>query len=68
MALFLGSRSVCLAECLDNRLAADYDSEIIFSEEEGLLSYRRAKDFQKRIHQYLTSKGINPALLKKRKK
>jgi len=60
--------AVCLAECLDNRLAADYDSEFIFSEEEGLLSYRRAKDFQKRIHQYLTSKGINPALMKKRKK
>jgi hypothetical protein len=56
-----------LAESLDDRLAADYDVEITFSSEEAEEECHRAKDFQKRIRQYLVSKGIKSGELRMRK-
>lgn len=45
--------SAHLAEGLDDRLAADYDAEASFSEEQALYECRRSREFLDRIRRHL---------------
>jgi uncharacterized protein (UPF0332 family) len=56
-----------LAESLDDRLAADYDAESNFSEEEVSHDCRRARSFIQRIRRFLLSSGFTQSELRKRK-
>jgi uncharacterized protein (UPF0332 family) len=50
--------SAHLGESQDDRLAADYDAEVAFSQEDARHEYRRAREFLRRIRQYLLTKGL----------
>ena len=47
-----------LGESLDNRLAADYDSEVAFSAREAAQETRRARRFLSRMRRYLLANGF----------
>lgn len=48
-----------LVEGLDDRLAADYDTEVSFSADETAGECRRAGEFVERVRQYLITKGFS---------
>lgn len=50
-----------LAEGLDDRLAADYDSDREFTAREARDESRRAAAFLKRVRRYLRAQGLKPA-------
>lgn len=50
---------------LDERLAADYDSEVTFSEQDALRECREARKFIGRIRRYLRDKGFTESELRK---
>lgn len=52
--------SAFLAEGLDDRLAADYDATMLFSEQETRGECERAKAFVGRMRDYLLVKGMAP--------
>ena len=47
-----------LARSADNRLTADYDSEICFVDEESRLECERAREFAERVRAYLLASGL----------
>ncbi len=57
--------SVYLVESLDDRLAADYDVETVFSREEARSECRRSREFLSRIRRYLLKKGLKEPELRK---
>ena len=57
--------SAYLVESLDDRLAADYDVETVFSKEEARSECRRSREFLSRIRRYLLKKGLKEAELRK---
>lgn len=60
--------SAYLVESLDDRLAADYDVEIAFSEEDARGECRRSRQFLERLKRYLQKNGLKEAELRKRKR
>jgi hypothetical protein len=60
--------SVYLTEGLDDRLAADYDVETEFSRKEATTECVRAREFLKRIKQYLLKNGLKETELRKRQR
>ena len=58
--------SAYLTESLDDRLAADYDVETIFSENDASSECRRTGNFLKRIKRYLLKNGLKETDLRKR--
>ena len=52
-----------LAECLDDRLAADYDSDRKFTAREARDESRRAAAFLKRVRRFLRARRLTPAEL-----
>jgi len=50
--------STHLSEGLDDRLAADYDTEVSFSQEEARQECQRSQEFLHRIHRYLLTNGL----------
>jgi uncharacterized protein (UPF0332 family) len=58
--------SAYLTESLDDRLAADYDAEILFSRQEARNECRRTGEFLKRIKRYLLKNGLKDTELRKR--
>ena len=57
-----------LAHTFDDRIAADYDVEISFSQEEAREECERAKGFQKRMRQFLIAQGFKASELRLRKR
>lgn len=57
--------SAYLVESLDDRLAADYDVETVFSREEARSECRRSREFLSRIRRYLLKKGLKEPELRK---
>jgi len=58
--------SAYLTASLDDRLAADYDAEIVFSRPEARSECRRAEEFLKRVKRYLLKNGLKETDLRKR--
>lgn len=57
--------SVYLVESLDDRLAADYDVETIFSKADARTECRRGRAFLGRVRRYLSTKGLTESELRK---
>jgi uncharacterized protein len=57
--------SAYLTASLDDRLAADYDVETVFSRKEARSECVRAGEFLKRIKQYLLKNGLKASELRK---
>ena len=55
-----------LVESLDDRLAADYDVETSFSQEDARGECRRSREFLRRVKRYLLAQGLRDAELRKR--
>jgi uncharacterized protein (UPF0332 family) len=55
-----------LGQSLDERLAADYDPELIFSRQDALRECRETRKFLRRIRRYLLDKGITESELRRR--
>ena len=55
-----------LGKTSDERLAADYDAEMTFTEEQTRKECQRARQFLRRIRQYLRQKGLTESELRKR--
>jgi hypothetical protein len=55
-----------LGESLDDRLAADYQSDVWTSDEEARDEARRARRFLARIREYLLANGLTERELRKR--
>ena len=55
-----------LGQSLDERLAADYNPEVSFSEEDARDECRQTRRFIRRIRQYLLSKEFTESALRKR--
>jgi uncharacterized protein (UPF0332 family) len=53
-----------LGRSLEERLAADYDTEALFSADDAEEECRRARKFIARIRRYLLNNGIAPAELR----
>jgi uncharacterized protein (UPF0332 family) len=62
------SWSAHLGKGFDQRLAADYDAEISFSEAEAIEACRLTRRFLRRIRQYLLSKGFTPSQLRRKRR
>ena len=60
--------SAYLTASLDDRLAADYDVETEFSRKEATTECVRAREFLKRIKQYLLKNGLKETELRKRQR
>lgn len=60
--------SAYLTASLDDRLAADYDVETEFSRKEATIECVRAREFLKRIKQYLLKNGLKETELRKRQR
>lgn len=60
--------SAYLVESLDDRLAADYDVETSFSQEDARGECRRSRQFLERVKRYLLKNGLKEAELRKRKR
>ena len=60
--------SAYLTASLDDRLAADYDVETEFSRKEATTECVRAREFFKRIKQYLSKNGLKETELRKRQR
>src|SRR5687767_9597827 len=60
--------SAYLTASLDDRLAADYDVETEFSRKEATTECVRAREFLKRIKQYLSKNGLKETKLRKRQR
>ena len=60
--------SAYLTASLDDRLAADYDVETEFSRKEATTECVRAREFLKRIKQYLSKNGLKETELRKRQR
>jgi uncharacterized protein (UPF0332 family) len=60
--------SAYLVESLDDRLAADYDVETVFSKEDASGECRRCREFLNRIKRYLLKNGLNEMELRKRQR
>jgi uncharacterized protein (UPF0332 family) len=60
--------SAYLTASLDDRLAADYDVETEFSRKEATTECVRAREFLKRIKQYLLKNGLKETDLRKRQR
>ena len=58
--------SAYLTASLDDRLAADYDVETSFSQEDARDECRRSQQFLKRVKSYLLKNGLKEADLRKR--
>ena len=58
--------SAYLTESLDDRLAADYDVETIFSKSDASSECRRTAEFLKRIKYYLLKNGLKQTELRRR--
>jgi uncharacterized protein (UPF0332 family) len=57
-----------LGGTLDDRLAADYNAEAPVSEQDARLAYRQARQFERRIRDYLLSEGFTRTELERRRK
>ena len=55
-----------LGESLDDRLAADYNPEIRFSEQDARLQCRHMRKFLSRIRRYLLDRGLTESELRRR--
>lgn len=55
------------AESRDDRLAADYDAEAVFTDKMTRTELRRSRAFVGRIRRYLLKQGITEGELRKRK-
>jgi uncharacterized protein len=55
-----------LAESLDDRLAADYDPEVAYSQRDARRECTQARKFLGRIRQYLLGQGLSQAELRRR--
>ena len=60
--------SAYLVESLDDRLAADYDVEAVFSREEARSECRRSREFLGRVKRYLLKNGLKEAELRRRQR
>ena len=60
--------SAYLVESLDDRLAADYDVETSFSQEDAISECRRSREFLRRVKRYLLKHGLKEAELRKRQR
>ena len=60
--------SAYLVESLDDRLAADYDVETSFSDEDARSECRRSREFLSRVKRYLLKHGLKEAELRKRQR
>ena len=60
--------SAYLVESLDDRLAADYDVETVFSENDASSECRRCREFLNRVKRYLLKNGLKEAELRKRQR
>ncbi len=60
--------SAYLGESLDDRLAADYDVEAVFSREEARSECRRSREFLGRVKRYLLKNGLKEAELRRRQR
>jgi uncharacterized protein (UPF0332 family) len=60
--------SAYLVESLDDRLAADYDVEIEFSQEDARGECRRTRQFLERVKRYLLKSGLKEGELRRRKR
>lgn len=58
--------SAYLVESLDDRLAADYDVETSFSQQDARGECRRSREFLGRVKRYLLKNGLKEAELRKR--
>ena len=58
--------SAYLVESLDDRLAADYDVETVFSAEDARSECRRSRQFLGRIRRYLLKQGLKQSDLQKK--
>ena len=58
--------SAYLVESLDDRLAADYDVETVFSGEDARSECRRSRQFPGRIRRYLLKQGLKQSDLRKK--
>lgn len=56
-----------LGKTSDDRLAADYDAEVTFSEKEARQECRRARHFIRRVRSYLLQKGFTARELRRRR-
>jgi uncharacterized protein len=50
--------SAYLVESLDDRLAADYDPELMLTRNDAIAECRRSRKFVERIHAFLLTKGF----------
>ena len=57
--------SAYLVESLDDRLAADYDTEVSFSRKDARQECRRTREFLRRIQRYLLENGLTNQDLRK---
>lgn len=57
-----------LGQSLDDRLAADYNPQIVFSGDEARETCRLSRQFVRRIRRYLLSKGFTESQLRRRKR
>ena len=57
--------SAYLVESLDDRLAADYDVETVFSKEDASGECRRCRALLGRVRRYLLTKGLKESELRK---
>ena len=57
--------SAYLVESLDDRLAADYDVETVFSKNDASSECRRCREFLNRVKRYLLKNGLKEAELRK---
>jgi len=57
--------SAYLVESLDDRLAADYDVETVFSKNDASSECRRCRAFLGRVRSYLLKKGLEESELRK---
>ncbi len=60
--------SAYLGESLDDRLAAYYDVEAVFSREEARSECRRSREFLGRVKRYLLKNGLKEAELRRRQR
>lgn len=60
--------SAYLTASLDDRLAADYDVETSFSEEDTRSECRRSREFLNRVKRYLLKNGLKEAELRRRQR
>jgi len=56
-----------LGKTADERLAADYDVEVTFTEKQAREESQRAQQFVRRIRRYLREKGFSESELRKKK-